>query len=390
MQNQQEFPSLKAAKSYYKSCSTQLFFLSSFSGRRYFSFFSLFLPAPDYKEHIAFVYLVSNCLSAGFSLLESLCLVYQQIQNLKLKLCMGSVIHGLIQGQKYSELLGFFPRVFPMFYVAVIKAGEFSGSLEQSMDSLLCFYETKYGFSKQMRQLMFYPIIIFFFLILLICFFIVFIAPQFKLLLGDLETFPLPSRILFSIADFFTVYYGLFFIGLFSFFGICFLLTKIVVVKQMFHFFLLKIPLVGLLIRDFVVFQFIKILDVLFTNQVSLIDSLLLVQTSVRNAYFQKMFVEMHHELRIGRSMRLALMRYSSILPSLVFYSLSTGEKAGSFSILIVRLSVFSDRELRYRIKRFSSVFNPLVTVILGGTVIFMMLAIYLPFMDMITNLLSV
>lgn len=389
-QSQNQFKSYRAAKKYFQARSTQIFFLSAFSYLKYFRFISYFLPSPDFKEHIAFVYLLSNCLNSGFSLLNSICLVFPQIQNLKLKLCMGLVLHKLLQGQKFSDAISEFPTIFPLFYVSVIRAGEHAGSLNMAVESLVQFYEKKNEFTKQFKQLMFYPSIIILFLILLIYFFVVFIAPQFKLFLGDLETFPLPSKILFSISDFLSLYfidcliYGSIFL---CFFYVLYLQPKF---KRYVHFCLLKIPLFGILLRDFLVFQFVKTLDVLFSNEVSFIDSIQLIKTSISNTYFQKLFENMHQQLKEGRSIRLPLMNYISDLPPLVFYTLITGEKSGSFSSLIVRLSVFVDRELSHRIKQFSSVFNPLVTFFLGFTVIFMMLAIYLPFLGMITKLLAV
>eukprot|EP01047_Picozoa_sp_COSAG01_P000257 COSAG01_NODE_4_length_55812_cov_1344.168109_19_plen_405_part_00 len=386
IQTQQDFVSSYDARYTISKISQKVLFVKPVQVGVLLGFILPVLPAPSTEDLIGFTYFLSNSLKIGYSLVDSLSLTLEQLKNKRLFFAVGHILMLLKEGRRFSDGLSMYPNIFPLFYSAVVKTGESSGNLANVLDALLQYMEKKHCLYQDIRQALFYPLVLFIVLFALSFIIIYFVAPKFRVFLGADANFPLPSRILFALADFFSSYTLHLFFSFFIFFLFFYLISRIKSVAVFLSFLLLKIPGVGPLVQSFIVFRFLKVLDVLLSSHIVLSESFALVAQSIKHAGFYKMFIELQQALLHGKRLSFVLFSYQAYLPSLVFFSLSVGEKSGLLSKMVSRLAIYSDQQISHQMKSFFSKFNPLLTLILGALVVFLSLAIYLPIFSMITS----
>ncbi|MEK9657886.1 MAG: type II secretion system F family protein [bacterium] len=388
VQVQKMFSSAILAKKTLCSLAQQFLFIRPLSLTFIDRFFLFLSPKPRPIDLINFIYLLSNCLQVGYSLIDALGLIIKQITNKRLFYCVGELLIEIRKGRNFSEVILNFPAYFPSYFSAVISSGEMSGDLGGALQRLLLYMEKKDNFYQEFRQSLFYPLILLVSMLLVFIFLLVFVVPQFIQFVGEGVALPLPTVVLFSISNFFVNYSYVLLFSLLVFGGCLYGLCQWSYFYYRCSYLLLKLPLIGPLIQIFFSFRFVKVLDLLISHRVHLLQSLMLLESTVVYPYYKFMFQQLRVSLQQGGTMSVVLFRFKNVLPALLFHSLSVGEKSGTLPKMLINLSFYVDRELKFKIKHFFSIINPTITFLLGFFILLLALGIYLPVFDMITTLL--
>ena len=339
------------------------------------------------KDLAAFSFKLSNMLDAGISILTSLRSIESQTANRKLKAVAGDLCRQVEAGALLSEALSKHPRVFDRFLVNMIKAGEESGKLNEILRRYSLFLDEKQDLQEKITGALFYPALLFASAIIVILFMVTFIIPQFADLFAR-SKIPLPAitKALFVLGMGLKKYAYLFILGAAA---AVFFLAKYIATKRgryRMDAFLLKLPVIGLLLRKIYICRFAQTLALLLSSGVAVLQSLDIVKEVIGNEALAGVIAKTRESTEGGGKISECL-RVSGEFPLDAVDMVAVGEESGDLDGVLNKLADFYNKETSYAIKRLTVLIEPLFLAFIGGMVGFIMLAVLMPIFDMVKML---
>ena len=336
---------------------------------------------------IVFSQLFAGCIKMGLSIKDSLDLLARQVESRLLQARLNEIMIDVETGAKMSDAFKKHTDIFPKFYPMLLKAGESSGDLPKVLEYIGSYLERVSGL-KELIGVFTYPGIVSLVGLGLLVLILIFVAPTFKDVFMSTKgmVLPVPTVVLFYLSDTIkdnsTVIVGGFISIIVGF--IAFKRTE----KGQYFLdsFVLRVPLVGEVVKSALVLRFLKAFDILVNNKVPILEALKVLEDSTFNLAFKEIVTEMRKDVSKGLPIAGALLDNKHIVPPLVAYSISMGEKSGALGDTISRVSGFIDKDLVFAMKKLSSRLDPVLTLGIGIMVLFIALAIYLPIFDMMTQ----
>ncbi len=333
---------------------------------------------------IVFTKQLYTLLKAGVPIVTSLSTVKDQTRDENFKKIIEKLSDDIEQGSKLSDAFSQYPRIFSSIYVNSIKIGEVSGTLEESLLYLYKYLEDDARMRSEVKKAFRYPIFVF---IGLIGAFVVFTTtvipnfmPMFEKQGADL---PLPTKILVVMHSLIANY------GLFVLAGLIILITAIVLYVRtpggrfVFDTILLKLPIVGEFIKKVNISQFAKLFFTMNRTGVNITNSFAIMQQVMRNKVFNKEIKIASDKIINGEGIAASLQQ-SPYFSNLLVEMISIGEKSGALDDMLANISEFYDREVSDTVSNMTSLIEPIVTVVLGGMILLLALAMFLPMWEML------
>ncbi len=347
--------------------------------KRFYRFFG----SVNKTEFIYSIRQIATLLSAGVPLDETLSGVVQQTKNAQLKRVMAQVLDRVREGSSLADALKEHPSVFSETFCTMVMAGESSGTLELILEQLAAFLEQQDEYKKKMRSALVYPIFILFVGVTVLFFLLSFVVPRVVSLFADLHTvLPLPTRILIAVSGFLKSYWWIIVIVVLLVVFMFRFWTKTQKGRYAFHLFLLKSPMLGDLIIKSTFSKFSNTLATLLKNGVTLVVSLDIVKNIVNNIVIQSAMENVKEQVIEGVSMSEAMKQYDFI-PGSMIQMISSGEKSGEIESLLFKVGHSYEREVDSKLQLFASMVEPILILVLGGIVGFVVMAILLPIFEM-------
>jgi len=340
---------------------------------------------PD--DIIFFTRQLKTVIRAGLPLISGLRALEEQTHNRKLKHTVKKVYQELDKGQSFSDALGAHPDVFPDLYVSMVKAGEVGGVLDDVLDRLAQLLEfqmkTKEMFSSAIR----YPVMVVGAIIIAFFVLVTFVIPKFALLFqGSTMQLPLPTRILLATNDL-VQNYGIYLLGAIVVFTVAAVIyARTAQGKYVKDKVKLSIPFVGSIILKICMSRFAYTQENLIRAGVPIVTTLQIVARTVGNEVITRKVLEIGEMVEKGRGIARP-MKDSGIFPPLVLHLVATGEDTGSLEEMLREVSIHYDSEVSYSLARLSSWIEPILIVSLGGMILFIALAVFLPWWSMMDAL---
>jgi len=336
------------------------------------------------EDMIMFNVQFANMIGAGIDILSSLLTMAKQIENKRLKETIGDVARNIEAGESFSSALTRHPRVFSKLFVNMVKAGEASGKLSEVLNRFAKFSEHQADLRQKIKGALFYPIILLFAGIAVTLFIITFIIPQFaEIFLKTGIRLPLVTLILYKIGLTIKHFWFSFILLLIAVvLGIRFYTStdsgrfKIDILK-------LKLPLLGPLYRKASISRFSRTLATLVTSGVPILQSLDIVKDVIGNEVLAYVLGNVRNSLERGQGLSQTL-KISEEFPADAVAMISVGEETGNLDGMLNKISDFYDMSLGYTIKKLTAVLEPLLLVLIGCMVGFIMASMLLPIFDMI------
>ncbi len=336
------------------------------------------------EDMIMFNVQFANMISAGINILSSLLTMAKQIENKRLKETIGDIARNIEAGDSLSGALARHPRIFSKLFVNMVKAAEASGKLSAVLNSFAKFSEHQADLRQKIKGALFYPIILLFAGIAVTFFIITFIIPQFaEIFLKVGIRLPLVTLILYKIGITIKHFWFLFILLLIAFvLGIRFYAStdsgrfKIDLLK-------LKLPLLGPLYRKAAISRFSRTLATLVASGVPILQSLDIVKEVIGNEVLAHVLGNVRNSVERGQSLSEPL-KISEEIPLDAVQMISVGEETGNLDVMLNKISDFYDMSLGYTIKKLTTVLEPLLLVVMGCMVGFIMASMLLPIFDMI------
>ena len=294
-----------------------------------------------------------------------------------------SLRRGLHEGKKLSELIRSKPEYFPTIYANLTEAGEESGALIDVMIELKKFLDYKRETKEFIVTSSIHPcVIVFVTFIVIILLFAVFVPKFTKIFIDMGKPLPLPTQIMAWIGDIVT---GLWWVWVILIAGIAFAVVKIrgnEKGREWWDKKFLKLPLLGSIASTMEVGQFIKTLSVLIKNNVHLITSVSIASRVLVNRDISKSLTNINAELKGGKKLSKALSK-SEYVPKIILQMLEIGEESGSVGEMLGQVNEQLEKEMKLKVKRLLSLFEPAVILFLAVVVLTVVISIFLAIMEM-------
>jgi type II secretory pathway component PulF len=295
---------------------------------------------------------------------------------------INTIMKDIEGGSFLSEALVKHPKVFPALYVSMIKAGEAAGTLDEILERLATLTEHEKDIRTKIKAATFYPRIVVTVISGAFIILMTFVVPRFATMFSRFgATLPLPTRIMIGINDIFHHYWYLMII----------LLAAIVLG---FHWYKntrngrlrldslkIRVPIFGPLFLKIAMSRFAHILGMLMRSGVAILDTLEIASATVTNKVISQEINKLREGVREGSGLSEPL-KQSGVFPPIVVQMISVGEQSGKLDEMMPKVSQHYDLEVEYTIKNLSTLIEPVLIITIGGIVLFLALAIFLPMWD--------
>jgi type IV pilus assembly protein PilC len=329
-------------------------------------------------ELMRFTRQLAILINAGVPILECLEILHKQEQNMVLKRVVKNVSMQVEEGKSLYDALSS-QQGFDKLYCSLVKAGEAAGILDSILNKLAEFLEKQEKLKKQVKSALTYPVIVMIVGIAVIFGLMTFVVPQFVGMLKDSnQEIPWVTQTVIDISEFFQNYTLLLIAGLVagSMFFVNFIKTK--EGKISWDRFTMKAPLFGMLIIKGNLGAFTRTLATMLAAGVPIIDSLEICIDTLDNTQIAKDLTKVRQAVIEGKSITEPLSRIS-YFPPLVTQMMKVGESTGNLDQMLVKVADVFQEEVEELVANMTKLIEPLILVVLGGMIGFVLIAMYLP-----------
>ena len=333
------------------------------------------------KDKVVFTRQLATLIGAGLPLSQSLRTITEQTQNKQLRSVAEDIVTAVEGGKSLSDAFGQHPEVFDKVFLALIAAGEVSGTLDQSLQRIAAQQEKDAAMMSKIKGALTYPIIVLVVIFGVMAFMLFTVVPQVKKLYHDMnQTLPMLTQIMVSTADFAMAYWWLVILGLGAmiYFFMQYLKTEAgTTFKDTMK---LNVPLFGSMFRKLYMARLTRTGQTLLSTGVAMLDMLHITSEAVNNSIIAKSVERASEKVKGGKALSASLQTEEYILP-LVPQMIKIGEQSGKVDDMMGKTAQVYEDELDDEIKAISTAIEPILMVILavvaGGMVGAILLPIY-------------
>jgi len=336
---------------------------------------------PD--DLIFFTRQLQTIVRSGIPLIAGLRALEEQTANMRLKKAIREMWMDIDKGSSFSDALSKHRGVFSDLYISMVRAGEVGGVLEDVLERLSGILEFQMKTKEMLKSAMRYPVMVTVGIVVAFFVLVTFVIPRFaSLFKGFKMELPLPTRMMLSLNSLVQSYGLYMFAGLFLLALLLFFYSRTEGGRLAFDRLKLRIPIIGPILLKIAMSRFAYMFENMVRTGVPIMRALDIVARTVGNEYIAQKIVEIAGKIERGRGISKPL-RESKIFPSLVVHLVSTGEETGSLETMLKEVSTHYDREVTYSISRLSAWIEPIMTVTLSILILFLALAVLLPWWNM-------
>lgn len=338
------------------------------------------------KDRVIFTRQLATLINAGLPLAQSLHTVIEQTSNKRLKAIVQEITTSVEGGKSLSESFAQYPKVFNNVFIALISAGEASGTLDQALERIATQQEKDAELISKVRGAMVYPMIVLVVIIGVVIFMMVTVMPQIQQLYADLkQQLPFVTQLLVGIATFVRYFWWTLIIALVA--AIYFLRRYIDTPagRKQWDGLKLRVPLFGPLFQKLYMARFARTGETLMATGVPMLEMLKIASKSVNNVIVGASITRAAEKVKGGKALSVALKGDENILP-LVPQMISIGEQSGGIDKMMGKAATFYENELDNTVKSISTAIEPILMVILAAVAGLMVAAILLPIYGLVGN----
>ncbi|MDD5421836.1 MAG: type II secretion system F family protein [Candidatus Omnitrophota bacterium] len=332
-----------------------------------------------FKEHAVFARQLASFLKAGVPILRALQILSEQTGNRYLKGVIGEIEDSIRKGRTLAEALGKYPDAFTPFYIAMVRAGEDSGTTEEALGRIAQYYTKRAEFIAKVRSALTYPILIVVVGFFTILFVFTNVIPRLMPLFADLNVqLPLPTRILLAISAFTKAYWfyallGILLIGVFVANGL-----KNKPFRMQVSRLKLKAPIFGDFVFKSEFSGFARAMEMALHSGVPIISAMEISLPIIREEALRQGLVESKKELEAGRFLG-DILRESRIVTPFVYNLVKVGEESGRLEEELGNIARSFEDDCEENIKALTTLIEPVMVLIIGLIVAFIVSATLLP-----------
>jgi len=335
-------------------------------------------------EKVLFSTELSTLVNAGVPISQSLTILEKQTKNARFKKVIGELAKDVDGGLTLSAALEKHPRVFSPLFTSMVKSGEIGGTLDESLNRLAEQMNKDRELNSKIRGAMIYPSVIFVAMVGALIYMLVTIIPKLQSMFDELGgKLPLSTQSLVFISKLFTNY-GLLtlIVTVAVVFGYRYAEKNIIPFRRFVHMTILKIPVIGNLAIKINIARITRTLGSLISSGVSVDESLNIIGDSTQNLLFKEAILKSSEKVKNGSTIADTLKTYK-IFPILVPQMIAVGEETGSLDTILGKIADFYDSEVDNITKNLTVLLEPMIMIIIGIMVGYVIIAIITPIYTM-------
>ena len=342
----------------------------------------------DRREMINFCFYLEQLTQAGIPIVDALTDLKDSMDDCYLRDVVSGLNAKIGEGQTFSEALGAFPRIFGRSFVSLINAGEKSGELSYVLKDLSDSLKWQDELIAQTKKALTLPAFVAFVVFGVVFFLMVYLVPQMMSFVNSMgHELPLHTQALVFVSDIFVNYWYLILMTpIFVILVFSQLLKHNSGVRMWFDTFKLKVWLVGPVLKKIILARFSNYLALLCNSGIPLLKSLEITETISENKAIEQALVDVGQQIADGASLSYAF-ETVNLFPKLVIRMVNVGENTGDISHALKNVSYFYKRDVDDAIDRIQSLIEPIMTLVLGAIIGWVMLSVLGPVYDLISQI---
>ena len=332
------------------------------------------------KDVVIFSRQLAIMFKSNISLTESLKALSSEFKNVDFKERIFKISEEVEAGTPFSQALARFPKIFSFFYVSVIKSGEASGKLSDSLNYLADHLEKEYHLTAKVRGALVYPSLVIFVIILVLILLVFFVLPN---LIGVFETggydLPLSTKIVITLTTWLRTWWIFVLAGFVGLIIFAFKYSSTPNGRMFFDGMFLKIPLIGDFLKKVYLSRFAENFSTLVSSGLPVIQSLEITADIINNIHYKQAIFDAKEEMSKGKAISSVLKGFPQLFPSVFIQMFLVGEKTGMLDTTLMNVVDFYEKEIDRAIDNILSILEPILIVFLGFIVGGIMLSILMP-----------
>jgi type IV pilus assembly protein PilC len=336
------------------------------------------------KDLAVFSRQFATMINSGLSLLRALTILGEQTDNKRLAQIILLVRAEVEKGTSLSAAMAKHPKAFNRLYVAMVRAGEIGGFLDQVLVKVAETFEKEVALRGKIKSAMTYPVVVFVMVLAIVAAMLLFIVPTFESLYESLGgTLPLPTRVLMGASN-----------GLRRFFPLVVVAVGLLVFglrrwkattrgRYALDKFKLKVKVFGPLFHKSALSRFSRTLSTLIRSGVPILQALEIVGETVNNAVISRAVHDVQDSVREGESLATPLSKHATF-PPMVVQMMAVGEETGALEVMLAKVADFYDQEVEAAVASLTSLIEPILIAVMGAAVGGMVVALYMPLFNII------
>ncbi len=337
------------------------------------------------KDLTVFTRQIATMINAGLPLVQSLEVLASQHPNKQFKKILTKIREDVEGGSTFAASIKRHPAVFTSLYMSMVEAGEAGGFLDTVLNRLAGYIEKSMTLRRKVKGAMIYPATIITVAVAVVIFLLIFVIPTFKTLFeGFGAALPLPTRIVLELSRLVKTHL---LAGLGTLVGAVFGLRfyyRTEKGKKVIDSLLLRLPVIGQLIRKVSVAKFTRTLGTLVSSGVPILDGLNITARVAGNKVVEEAILKTRSSIAEGKTIAGPL-GASGIFPPMVVQMISVGEQTGALDSMLAKIADFYDAEVDQAVSNLTTLLEPIMIVFLGVVVGGVIIAMYLPIFKLVT-----
>jgi type IV pilus assembly protein PilC len=330
----------------------------------------------------------STMLDAGVSLIRCLDVLQAQTNNARLRKILMDLSARVESGESLSRSMARHPKAFSQLIIGLIRAGEVGGVLEESLQRIAGFLEKDVELRRKIRSALTYPVIVLLAAVGIVIFLVSWLVPQFASLFKELgiKEMPAPTQFLIDLSALFTQRWYVVIIAVVAILIAYKLFVSTRVGRRVADRVKLRVPVFGPLHHKIVMARFSRTMGTLLASGVPILQAMETVAGVVGNSVVSDAVIESRARIREGEKIADPLQR-SKMFPPMVVHMVSVGEESGSLDHMLNKIADFYENEVEMTIASLTAAIEPVMIVLLGFIVGFIVISMFLPMIEVISNL---
>lgn len=348
-------------------------------------YFDKFVKVPS-TERIIFARQLSTMINAGLPLSKALTVLQEQTKNAKMKKCIDQMIRDIDGGASLSQALEKHNDVFPQVFISLVKAGEASGTLDKILLRLAETLERDHRFQSQTKGAMIYPVIVVVFMIIVVIIMMIWVIPSLMAMFTDMNVeLPWSTKILIASSTWMSNNAVIVILGIIGFgYGIN-AFNKTPRGKYFFADRALTLPIMGKIVRQVQFANLARTLSMLIGAGIPILEALEISRETLSNIRVKEGVAKAAKAVEKGASLSDPF-KANPIFPIMLSQMVAIGEETGQMDEVLSKVAIFFEEEASDSAKNLSQAIEPLIMVVLGFGVAFLIVSIILPIYSITTS----
>lgn len=334
------------------------------------------------QDFVIYLRQFATLIRAGVSIVEATMILAEQTESKPLAKALYAVERDLREGIPFSDAVAKHPKIFSNLFVHMMKAGEASGTMDETLDRLAVHFEKQHITKQKIVSALAYPIVVGIIAIGVVIFLLVSVIPTFVEMFEDFGgELPQMTKFVLSASEFMQRHWLLVLLFLFGIVALFMILRNNKQTKYYLDYAALRMPIFGKIVQKAALARMTRTLSSLFSSSVPILQALAIVEKVVENEVIAEVISKSRSALEQGQSLT-EPMKKSWVFPPLVTQMIAIGEESGSLDAMLAKVADFYEQEVETGTDRLKSLIEPLMIVILAVLVGTIVLAILIPMFE--------